>query len=370
MAPEAVMLLIDSSEYMRNGDFTPTRFEAQLDAISVIFNSKVNSNPENTVGVMTMGGAGGKGPEVLATPTNDLGKILSALHKATIGGESDLHTGIQVAQLALKHRQNKTQRQRIILLLGSPLSESASEKELVKLGKKLKKNNVAVDVVTFIGDSEADGMVNGEENGGAEAVLGRFVESVQSGENSHIITVPAGPHLLSDIIASSSILRGEDSYSGGGGGDGGVGGSGGVGGGSNFEFGVDPDMDPELAMVLRMSMEEEQARQARANGAESVSSAPLATVPETSSNAAPAEIVSESTALAPVETTSSSRVPAQETENEDDESDAELKAALALSSGADRDVEMGDEDEEDDEDEEEAIRKAIELSMQEDQEKK
>jgi hypothetical protein len=38
-------------------------------------------------------------PEVLATPTADLGKILSAMHKASIGGESDLYTGIQIAQV-------------------------------------------------------------------------------------------------------------------------------------------------------------------------------------------------------------------------------------------------------------------------------
>lgn len=39
-------------------------------------------------------------PEVLATPTADLGKILSAMHKASIGGESDLYTGIQIAQVS------------------------------------------------------------------------------------------------------------------------------------------------------------------------------------------------------------------------------------------------------------------------------
>jgi hypothetical protein len=37
----------------------------------------LQSNPENTVGVLTMAG---KGPRVLITPTNDLGKILQALH--------------------------------------------------------------------------------------------------------------------------------------------------------------------------------------------------------------------------------------------------------------------------------------------------
>lgn len=34
-----------------------------------------------------------------------------------------------------------------------------------------------------------------------------------------------------------------------------------VGGGGSFEFGVDPNLDPELALALRVSMEEERARQ-------------------------------------------------------------------------------------------------------------
>ena len=49
--------------------------------------------------------------------------------------------------LALKHRQNKSQRQRVVVFAGSPVAED--EATLVRLGKKLKKNNVAVDVVAF-----------------------------------------------------------------------------------------------------------------------------------------------------------------------------------------------------------------------------
>lgn len=56
------------------------------------------------------------------------------------------------------------------------------------------------------------------------------------------MSVPAGPQLLSDIILSSPVLQEE-------GGDSGAGPSGSGGGGNSFEFGVDPSMDPELAMV-------------------------------------------------------------------------------------------------------------------------
>lgn len=52
------MLIIDNSEYMRNGDYQPTRFEAQADAVNVVFQTKTDSNPENTVGIMTMAGKG------------------------------------------------------------------------------------------------------------------------------------------------------------------------------------------------------------------------------------------------------------------------------------------------------------------------
>lgn len=58
MPLEATMMVIDNSEYMRNGDYQPTRFAAQSDAVTTVFNSKIDSNPENTVGCMTSAGKG------------------------------------------------------------------------------------------------------------------------------------------------------------------------------------------------------------------------------------------------------------------------------------------------------------------------
>ncbi|GES85271.1 26S proteasome non-ATPase regulatory subunit 4 homolog [Rhizophagus clarus] len=207
MVLEATMLVLDNSEWMRN---------------------------ENTVGLLTMAG---KGPEVLVTLTSDIGKILTALHNIKIGGKANLTTGIQVAQLALKHRQNKNQRQRIIVFVGSPIE--ADEKTLVKLAKKMKKNNVAVDIINF-----------GEEAENT-AKLEAFINAVNSGDNSHLVPIPPGPHILSDILISSPIIAGED----------GVPAGFTASGGSNFEFGVDPNLDPELALALRISLEEEKARQ-------------------------------------------------------------------------------------------------------------
>ncbi|KAI3816140.1 hypothetical protein L1987_15830 [Smallanthus sonchifolius] len=239
MVLEATMICIDNSEWMRNGDYSPTRFQAQADAVNLICGAKTQSNPENTVGVLTMAG---KGVRVLVTPTSDLGKILACMHGSEIGGEMNLAAGIQVAQLALKHRQNKKQQQRIIVFAGGPVKYD--KKVLEMIGKKLKKNSVALDVVNF-----------GEEDESKTEKLEALVAAVNNNDSSHIVHVPAGSSALSDVLLSTPIFTGD-----------GEGGSGfaaaaAAGGVSGFDFGVDPNLDPELALALRVSMEEERARQ-------------------------------------------------------------------------------------------------------------
>lgn len=195
---------------------------------------------------------GGSGPEVLTTLTTNPGNILDGLHRTKIRGQSHLHTAIMIASLALKHRQNKSQRQRIIVFTCSPLSDATeSQASLVKLAKRMKKNNVNIDIIAL-----------GELGEETTSKLQAFNEAVKGGDGSHLEVVHPGPNLLSDIVVASPILAGEG---GGprGGGDGEGEGAGGAQGGGDFEFGVDPSMDPELALALRMSMEEENARQER-----------------------------------------------------------------------------------------------------------
>ena len=82
----------------------------------------------------------GKVPKVLIAPTAELGKVLSAVHGIAIEGEQvDFAAGIQKAQLALKHRQNKNQRQRIVLFAGSPIE--TEQKDLVRSASHKKQNN-------------------------------------------------------------------------------------------------------------------------------------------------------------------------------------------------------------------------------------
>lgn len=235
MVLEAVMICVDNSDYTRNGDYTPTRFESQTDALNLVCGAKTQQNPENSVGVLT---CAGDRIDVKITPTSDLGRIVSELAKLSIGGSADLLRGIQTAQLALKHRQNKNQKQRIIAFVGSPVT--ATEKELETLGKNLKKNNVSLDLVSF-------GEVT--EN---QPKLEKLIGAVNSNESSNLVEVPVGPKLLSDVLLSSKIVNPDGDGTGTG-----------MGGGDGFDFAAD---DPELALALRISMEEERARQQAAGG--------------------------------------------------------------------------------------------------------
>lgn len=249
MVLEATMICIDNSEWMRNGDYPPNRFQSQSDAVNLICGAKTQSNPENTVGVLTMAG---KGVRVLVTPTSDLGKILACMHGLEIGGDANLTSAVQVAHLALKHRQNKHQRQRIILFAGSPIV--SEKKTLEAIGKRLKKNNVSLDIVNF-----------GEEDDGKSEKLEALLSSVNSGDSSHLVQAPAGSCVLSDVLITSPIFTGDGEVGSGFAASAAAGAAAAAAaaasGAGGFEFGVDPNLDPELALALRVSMEEERARQ-------------------------------------------------------------------------------------------------------------
>jgi len=239
MGLESTVICVDNSQFMRNGDFLPTRLQAQQDAVNLIAHSKTRSNPESNVALMTLSDL-----SVLVTLTTDTGKILAKLHQVNPSGDIRFVSGIKIAHLALKHRQGKNHKTRIVAFVGSPID--TDEKEMVKLAKKLKKEKVNIDIVNF-GEDEAN-----------TDLLNKFVTTIngKEGTGSHLVTIPPGPH-LSDALVSSPIVQGED-------------GAGAVSGsqGGGFEFGVDPNDDPELALALRVSMEEQRARQQAEGGTE------------------------------------------------------------------------------------------------------
>ncbi|XP_074593478.1 regulatory particle non-ATPase 10 [Brevipalpus obovatus] len=261
MVLESTIVCVDSSEYMRNGDFAPSRLQAQQEAVQVICHTKTRSNAENNVGLISMA----PNAQVLTALTADVNRILSKLHQVQPSGDLNLVTGIRVAHLALKHRSGKNHKMRIVAFVGSPID--GDEKELVKVAKRLKKEKVNVDVINF-----------GEEESNTTK-LTAFINALngKDGSGSHLVTVPPGPH-LSDALKGSPVIQGED-------------GAGAGMGSGGFEFGEE---DPDLAFALRVSMEEQRQRQeeearrvASASGQpESVSQPQDATASSSSSQAA------------------------------------------------------------------------------------
>lgn len=110
-----------------------------------------------------------------------------------------------------------------------PVTESTDE--LVALARKLKKNSVSIDLFLF-GDAEE-----------SLPILTAFIEAVDNGQNSRLVVVPANTSLV-NAVRTSRVLSGGAAAS-----DGGA-------GVEDDGFGMMDEDDPEMAMAIRMSLEE------------------------------------------------------------------------------------------------------------------
>lgn len=74
-----------------------------------------------------------------------------------------------------------------VYYLFSPVKQD--KKVLEMIGRKLKKNSVALDVISF-----------GEEDEGKTEKLEALVAAVNNNDSSRIIHIPPGPTALSDVL--------------------------------------------------------------------------------------------------------------------------------------------------------------------------
>lgn len=233
------MICVDNSEWMRNGDLVPTRLQCQQEAVNLVMQCKLRANPESGVGLLSMADQ----VEVLSTMTREERKLFIKLHEVQIKGNAQLINAIKVAHLALRHRQNRAQKMRIVMFVGSPI-EGIDKAEFTKLAKKLKKEKINVDFICF-------GEAISEEN----QLLSEFVDTLNGKDNqtSNILVVSGGSKLI-EALVTSPICQGE---------------GGNMMIGANGEF--ENEEDPELMLALRVSLEEQRQRQrleAEQNGGE------------------------------------------------------------------------------------------------------
>jgi len=246
---EATIIAVDNSMYMVNADHRPNRFQCLQECVNLICNVKTQ-NPENTIGLMTMACMPEECPCVHIAPAmNQDGDLIQQL-LAKLGDELSyelrFEDSMKIAWSSLKHRMNKNQRPRIVALVASPLVIQ-DQQDLIRFGKKLRKNNVAIDIISF-GDSPRHNT----------PVLTAFLDAVDRDGNSHLLSMSpeeCPPGGLSDVLFTSPILTEtnapqaptQQSTS---------------PAAQDFsEYGgINPQLDPELAMALKMSAEEEKAR--------------------------------------------------------------------------------------------------------------
>jgi 26S proteasome regulatory subunit N10 len=251
--PEACFLCLDTTEFMRNGDYFPNRLMSVQEAANILLSAKMQQNQENTTGYLTFGGAA---CTVMETLTADLDRVLARMTRLPVGGTTPHFShALLIAALALNHRANPRAEKRIIAFVGSPLTEDAVSLE--KLAKKLRKDEVAVDVISIGVDAN-------------KPLLEHFIQTISKGGNSRLLAVPIGASVVNSLY-TSAILLGNDAVPTGDG-------EGGGAASGAFQFGIDPNMDPELAMAIRMSLEEERhrAEQAAAAAVGSGAAAPVA----------------------------------------------------------------------------------------------
>ena len=190
--------------------------------------------------------------ELRLTQTNEIGDLINSINNIHINGGADILTAVKVAQLSLKHRQNKSQRQRIVVFVGHPI-EKGTEEDFEDVGLRLKKNNVSIDIINF---ANPDNVIR------LEALVNAANKEGEEPKTCHFLDVPQGVTHITDIMITSPILQPEDN---GAGGEQLIGGGADAGAGAAAGLGFDPNMDPELAMALRLSMEEHKAAEDAAN---------------------------------------------------------------------------------------------------------
>jgi len=93
--PEATVILFDNSEFMRNGDYIPTRLGGEVDTVGMIAQSKCDSNPENTVALVAMSGR----PNVVLTLTPDVARVFTCTDRIPIVGTVDFINSFNVASV-------------------------------------------------------------------------------------------------------------------------------------------------------------------------------------------------------------------------------------------------------------------------------
>ena len=185
---QAVIILFDNSMTTIDGDFAPTRIDAQKTTVEVLASAFIRGNRETVVGFGTLSGACG----VQISLTHDLRKLRDYLDKVRRDGTVHFERAVKCALFALRHRPRDISFRHLIIILGS--KHDLTEAAATELAQLVNKEGVVLDFVV-LGD---DGIDMGP--------LDKFAEGLGSG--SRYVKVPKSSAFLCDTVHDQLLRSG------------------------------------------------------------------------------------------------------------------------------------------------------------------
>lgn len=142
--PRTTVILLDNSARAIDGDFYPSRLEAQMVATERLARYLFSLHQDTRVAIGTIGS---QEFGIRLSFTSDIKRITAALKSIGHGGGVDIVKGVRSAFLALRHSQNITGPKRILLFVGSP--NEVTGEEAASLAREAAEKDIVIDVVVF-----------------------------------------------------------------------------------------------------------------------------------------------------------------------------------------------------------------------------
>jgi 26S proteasome regulatory subunit N10 len=215
---QAIVFLIDNSESSINGDFYPNRLDAQKMSIERLMShfSKMSLRTQLAIGTLSGNSFG-----ICAPLTTDTMRLSKSLGRISRGSKCDLEHGIRCAFLSLHLRDQNITTRRIIAMVSCPTPLTRERADA--LGATAIREGVLLDIVAFGADADVDTL--------------KYL-TARAGPGSRLVFCPRGGGILSDAILSSEIGSGpiQERY---------------------LDLDLNLEDDPDLALTLQMSMEDQ-----------------------------------------------------------------------------------------------------------------
>ncbi|GKA83328.1 26S proteasome non-ATPase regulatory subunit 4 [Tanacetum coccineum] len=178
----------------KDGDMFKTQFEA----IRLYCRAKFKSNPKTRAGVATLGCGVDLWP---GSPDSDIEHFLThTLEHIPWGGEFSILMGLQRSQLGFARfdPEGEDIKRRMLVFVAGPCHGYLTE-YILKIGKRLKVNNIALDVVSFPHkDQEFDALKT--------ITLRSFVAAANNKDNnSHFARVPCHSSVQKILVKAATV---------------------------------------------------------------------------------------------------------------------------------------------------------------------